>query len=331
MSVINGQMEHALQIYARVMAEARHPEQEIRDMKMTLLLSGLFVESVLEEHCSISALEGFLDRLVEAFDESRGDDLSREVDIPPALIVEKVAGTGRRMAHEFLTSRSEIKAAWLTNTVFSLAQETVEQSQSQGGNFNVNIDPDCMIECIHSCMAFEMASQEISELVLERFVEKFGWSLAEAISGLASLSGSLMAQCMGETMPESVSGRDAAEVYQEFFDELMHSMTREAVRYGAPTGSDWMHNVPANDGEDEPPYTLVTALEPACSHILKGLGLEELDYQAVACARAAGRLLALAVVGEEPYLPAGVAKPLAVCAMSETYRHKLKTDLQAAL
>ena len=42
--------------------------------------------------------------------------------------------------------------------------------------------------------------------------------------------------------------------------------------------------------------------------------------QAVACAKAAGRMVAVAAGGEEPQMEPVIAKPLAMGAMSDTYK-----------
>ena len=50
------------------------------------------------------------------------------------------------------------------------------------------------------------------------------------------------------------------------------------------------------------------------------ISLEPLVDQAVACAKAAGRMLAVASAGEVPDLEPVIAKPLAMAAMTETYK-----------
>ncbi|MCM2344883.1 MAG: hypothetical protein NDJ24_10025, partial [Alphaproteobacteria bacterium] len=50
------------------------------------------------------------------------------------------------------------------------------------------------------------------------------------------------------------------------------------------------------------------------------IGMMDLMDQAVACAKAAGRMLAVAAGGDAPELEPVIAKPLAMAAMTETFR-----------
>jgi hypothetical protein len=48
--------------------------------------------------------------------------------------------------------------------------------------------------------------------------------------------------------------------------------------------------------------------------------MPDLREQAVACAKAAGRMIAVASVGDEPDIAPVIAKPLAMAAITETYK-----------
>ena len=97
-------------------------------------------------------------------------------------------------------------------------------------------------------------------------------------------------------------------------------MTQEAIRLGIPAGTDWRFGLAANDTPCSAPYELIAGLEPACHEFFRMIGLNDMVDQAVACAKASGRMLALAAGGERPELEPVIAKPLAMAALTETYR-----------
>ena len=58
--------------------------------------------------------------------------------------------------------------------------------------------------------------------------------------------------------------------------------------------------------------------------------MEELEDQAVACAKAAGRMLAVTSGGEMPEIEPAIAKPLAMAAITDTYKSVCMDKYQAA-
>ena len=90
--------------------------------------------------------------------------------------------------------------------------------------------------------------------------------------------------------------------------------------FGVPAGSDWRFGLAANDSPPSAPFDLIFNLWPACRDFFRAINLEALDDQAVACAKAAGRMLAVAAGGAAPGLEPVIAKPLAMAALTETYR-----------
>ena len=68
------------------------------------------------------------------------------------------------------------------------------------------------------------------------------------------------------------------------------------------------------------PYELINTLGPVCDNFFDAIQLHGAEDQAVACAKAAGRMLAITAGGDLPEIEPAIAKPLAVSAMSDTYK-----------
>ncbi|MBU0859765.1 MAG: hypothetical protein KJ667_07490, partial [Alphaproteobacteria bacterium] len=112
----------------------------------------------------------------------------------------------------------------------------------------------------------------------------------------------------------------------ERLDQLSYVMTQEAVRLGIPAGTDWRFGLAANDCPTSAPYDLLDSLEPDCDEFLAIIGLDDKVDRAVACAKAAGRMLAVAAGGEAPEIEPVIAKPLAMAAITETYKTVCRGD-----
>ena len=68
------------------------------------------------------------------------------------------------------------------------------------------------------------------------------------------------------------------------------------------------------------------SLEPDCKLFFKIADMHDLLDQSVSCAKAAGRMLAVAAGGESPELEPVIAKPLAIAAMTDTYKSVCMQD-----
>lgn len=173
-----------------------------------------------------------------------------------------------------------------------------------------------LIEYATRCMSYELAAQEICDVLIEKKIARDGWTLGDCIGGLAGAAGWRLAKYNLLQMK-----RDKDTVAEPHdFDELVYVMTKEATRMGVPVGSDWRFGLPANDCPLNPPLELLNGIEPYALLFFSAIPMPDLKEQAVACAKAAGRMLAVAAVGEEPDLAPAIAKPLAMAAITETYK-----------
>lgn len=97
-------------------------------------------------------------------------------------------------------------------------------------------------------------------------------------------------------------------------------MTRETARHDLVNGEDWRSGVAANDAPPYAPVNVVDIFKPYCEALFPVLRLNNSYDYAVACAKAAGRMVAVVSGGEEPEIAPVISKPLAMTAMIEMYK-----------
>jgi hypothetical protein len=283
-------------------------------MKATLMLSGLYVETAfLFENCD-EALQGTFVKLGELLgcEPMRGD-----IDInamPPSTIIDFDAEIGRAMAREFFEDWLDCEYAFhgmLMELTQSIFDQWEEFGQSKQESFRL------LIECTYRAMAYELAAQELCDVVIEKRIGFDGWNMADSISGLAGLAGRALSYSHG--------GRDQCCWFRgselpDLLDQTAYVMTQEAVRLGLSSGTDWRFGLPANDTPANAPTILVNNIEVMCGGFFNAVNLHDYNDQSVCAAKAAGRMLAVACAGERPDLEAAIGKPLAMAALTESYK-----------
>ncbi|HPQ50319.1 MAG TPA: hypothetical protein PLE43_08070 [Alphaproteobacteria bacterium] len=174
-----------------------------------------------------------------------------------------------------------------------------------------------LIEYATRCMCFEVAAQELCDVLIEKKMGRDGWTLGDCLGGLSGAAGWRLAKLnlLKKKLPkESVPTPETSEL-----DYLVTVMTAEATRMGVPAGSDWKFGLAANDAPVNPPVELLDGVEPYAQLFFSAVPMSDVRDQAVACAKAAGRMLAVVATGDEPEIAHVIAKPLAMMAITETY------------
>ena len=174
-----------------------------------------------------------------------------------------------------------------------------------------------LIEYATRCMAYEVTAQELCDVLIEKKIGRDGWTLGDCLGGLCGAAGWRLAKynLLQKKLP-----KDIVPPVPFDLDDLVNVMTTEAVRMGTPAGSDWRLGLAANDCPADPPSELLEGVEPYCALFFSAIPMPDLKEQAVACAKAAGRMLAVASTGETPEIAPVIAKPLAMAAITETYK-----------
>ncbi len=311
MSILIDKTGFAAHIHKCLMNQTSLPDGETDGMRMIQLLSGLTVETLLlfdEPDQGLSATYARLAQLLES--EPSAGALGPNA-LPPAYVIESETEIGRALARRLFED-------WLNcaydfhDLLVTVIQGMIVQlelcGQPRSETFRL------FIECTNRCMGYEIAAQELCDIVIEEKIGAEGWNLADSVSGLSAVAGRCLA--MGHT-PSAVFN---PVTWNDRLDQVSYVMTQEAIRLGIPAGSDWRFGLAANDCPANAPYDLIVSLEPSARGFFRIIGLMDLMDQAVACANAAGRMLAVAAGGDAPELEPVIAKPLAMAAMTETYR-----------
>ena len=282
-------------------------------MKLIQLLAGMFVETALLFEDSDKGLEAIYSRLAADLACEPADGILGEMALPPSYIIDRETEHGRSMARRLFEDWLYCPQEFLDLSLFAAQQMIVameEEGQNRAEIFRL------LIECANRCLAYEIAAQELCDIVIDQKIGLEGWSLTESISGLSAIAGRSLALSFSGAQFAAFRGNDLPE----HLDRVAYVMTQEAVRLGIPAGSDWRFGLAANDQPANAPYELIAALEPVCRDFFRIIGLHNLMDQSVACAKASGRMLAMASGGERPEIEPVIAKPLAMAAMTETYR-----------
>ncbi len=174
-----------------------------------------------------------------------------------------------------------------------------------------------LIEYATRCMAYEVTAQELCDVLIEKKIGRDGWTLGDCLGGLCGAAGWRLAKynLLQKKLPKDIVPSEPFDL-----DDLVYVMTTEAIRMGTPAGSDWRLGLAANDCPADPPSELLEGVEPYAQLFFSAIPMPDLKEQAVACAKAAGRMLAVAATGENPEIAPVIAKPLAMAAITETYK-----------
>lgn len=278
---------------------------DIDGMRLVQLLAGILVETLLLFDDPDEGLLASIDRLSSDLGCLPQLGPLGAQALPPAFMIdyetEKGRGVARQLFEEWLDCAYEFHDLILF-TIHNIMLQLEDNGQERSEILRL------FVECSTRCLAYEIAAQELCDIVIEQKMTSEGWSFGESISSLSAIAG----RCLALMPPEFFTPGG--------IDQVAYVMTQEAVRLGVPAGSDWRFGLAANDCPSSAPFDLIFSLWPAVRDFFRVISLEPLVDQAVACAKAAGRMLAVASAGEVPNLEPVIAKPLAMAAMTETYK-----------
>ncbi len=313
MFAVTNKPEMGARLYKEIIALASDAERGTDSMAVIQHMAGVLVETYLVfEKPDESMLAG----LAKLSDLLGAEPLSGDLDInalPPANIIDFETERGRQAARllfeDWLDCAYEFHDLILT-IIHNIIVSWEEVGQSREETLRL------LAECAMRAMVFEIAAQELCDVVIEEKVAGEGWGLQECIASLSAVSGRRLALSLNAEYCELFSGSEVPEK----LDRIVYVMTQEAVRLGVPAGSDWRFGLAANDVPVNAPIDLIFGIEPYCKVFFEALKVDDNFFQAICCAKAAGRMVAVAAGGEIPEIEPAIAKPLAMAAMSETYK-----------
>lgn len=288
--------------------------QGLNALNLLMGLSGVMVEACYLFEQPDDALDGMVATLAKRLHTGPSHDELPEEFMPTPYVIDAQSEQGRDVARHILNRTFDEPHAF-ASMVTTLVQhhiqliETIDVPREE--SFRM------LIEFAQRGMVMEIAAQELCDVLIEHKVGRDGWSLGDCIAALSGLSGYKVA-----VWYQNLPGfpRQKARAQAAMFDQIVDVMTREAVRYGIAGGTDWTFGLPANDVAANPPSTLVSGVLPFAETFFKAVRAFDPVFQATCLAKAAGRMVAVASGGEMPDISPAISKPLAMAAMTESYR-----------
>lgn len=313
MPILSDKADFTGHMVGTLMARCQLSKKRIDSMRLIQLLAGIVVETVMLFDDPDKGLEAVYIQLAALSGCKPVEGVLHSKILPPPYLIDRETEQGRVMARGLFEEWLHCPHEFLDLCLFTAAHFFVameEDGYARSETFRI------FQECADRCLAYEIAAQELCEVVIEQKIGVEGWSLSESISGLSAVAGRSLALSFSGEQLSLFRGSDLPE----HLDKVAYVMTQEAIRHGIPAGSDWRFGLAANDQPNSAPYELIAALEPACREFFAHINLTGMVDQSVATAKAAGRMLAMASGGERPEIEPVIAKPLAMAAMTETYK-----------
>ncbi|MCK5285283.1 MAG: hypothetical protein KAJ86_06840 [Alphaproteobacteria bacterium] len=313
MFALTNKPEMGARLYAGLVALATDAEQGTDTMKIIQLLAGVLVETYFVFDEPDEAMEASFRKLTFMLGCAPASGVVAAHALPPAHIMDFETERGRSAARTFFEDWLDCEFEF-HELILSIIQNVLvsweETGQPRSETFRL------LVECTKACMGFEIAAQELCDVVIDSKVASEGWSLGDCIASLSAISGYRVAQAV------NVGGRMMFRDNNipDNLGNVVRVMTQEAIRLGVPAGSDWRFGLPANDVPVNAPVELVLGIEPYCQSFFGAINVYNHYDQAVCCAKAAGRMVAVAAGGELPEMEPAIAKPLAMSAITETYK-----------
>lgn len=304
----------AIRIHTSIQALAEDAEMGTDSMKVLMLYAGMLVEcAFLFDNCE-EALEGAFARLADLLEcEPYAGEMGDKA-LPPSAIIDFDSEQGRSLAREFHEEWMDCHYEY-QDMVLYLIQQSFARWEMFGMPRSESFR--LLVESTYRAMAYELAAQELCDAVIEQRIGTSQWKLSESVAALAGTSGYKLAQSHeGRNQCCWFRGSDLPDL----LDQTAYVMTQEAVRHGLCVNTDWRFGLPANDTPANPPTDLIRNMEPLCTGFFNAIEMYGLEDQSVACAKAAGRMLAIAAGGKKPELEPAIAKPLAMSAITESYK-----------
>lgn len=319
MFALTNNPEMGARLYAGLIRLATDPAKGTDIMQLIQHIAGVLVETYLVFDSPDESMMCSLDQLSTMLGVEPLNCPVALSALPPAHIMDRETEKGREAARELFEEWMDC-AYEFHNLMITIIHNVIVSWEEHGQNRAESLR--LLIECVHSCMRNEIAAGELCDIVIERTVAMRRWSLAECVAGLSAVAGYRLAESLDEDEHGVFKGADLPIM----LDNVAHVMTQEAVRLGVPAGSNWRFGLAANDIPVTAPYDLIGAMLPYCNGFFKAINCRDKYAQAVACAKAAGRMLAVAAGGDFPEMEPVIAKPLAMAAMSDTYKSVCRTQ-----
>ena len=315
MFVLTNKPEMGSRFYSALIQLAADHERGIDGMKVIQHMAGVLVETYFTFEDSGQAMQASFKKLAGMLGTHPAPGMLAPYALPPAHIIDQETERGRLAARVFFEEWLDCHFE-LHDLILTVFQHVIVGWEDMGVPRSETFR--LLVECTKKCMSFEIAAQELCDISIECQIGHEGWTVGDCIVALSGVAGRRLAISLGASDDMSVFFRGFD--LPDHLDRVVYSMTQEAVRLGVPAGSDWRFGLAANDTPINAPVDLVRELDPRCLRLFRVVGLSGPYDQAVSCAKAAGRMIAVASGGDVPEIEPAIAKPLAMAAITESYK-----------
>lgn len=312
MFALTNKPDMGARLYSGLIELATDGDRGTDIMKVIQHMAGVLTETYLVFDNPDEAMVASFDKLAALMGCDPAPGVLAVDALPPADTIDYETERGRRAARQFFEEWLDCEYEFhdlILVIIHNMLTHWETDGLARAESFRL------LTECTRRCLGYEIAAQELCDIVLDRKVAIQSWSLSDCITALSAVAGRRVALAI-----DAADGAFSGASIPEHLDRVARVMTQEAVRLGVPAGSDWRFGLPANDVPSSAPTDLIIGIEPYCRSFFRAIRLECPFEQAVSCAKAAGRMVAVASGGELPQLEPAIAKPLAMAAMTETYR-----------
>ena len=323
MYTLTNKPDMAYRIYQALIQLADCPQNGTNGMVVTQLLAGVLVETYLVFDDPDETMAASFEKLSCLLGTEPYSGELWDQALPPGHVIDAETERGRSAARIFFEDWMDCTYEF-HDLILDMVHNILVGWECEGIPREESLR--LLIECTKLAMAYEIVAQELCDVAIEHHVSRKGWTLGDCIGALSAVSGRRLAISLNSNTCMIFKG----SAIPDNLDQIVYVMTKEAIRLGVPAGSDWRFGLAANDMPINAPVELIQGMEPICNGFFEAIELDNNFYQAVACAKAAGRMIAVASGGELPEIEPAIAKPLAMCAMSESYKY-VCMDIKTAL
>ncbi len=314
MFALTNKPEMGSRFYSALIQLAADHERGIDGMKVIQHMAGVLVETYFLFDDPDQAMQASFKKLASMLETHPAQGMLAPYALPPAHIIDMETERGRLAARIFFEEWLDCDFE-LHDLIVTVFHHVIIGWEDMGAPRAETLR--LLMECVKKAMAFEISAQELCDVSIQYQLGRKGWSIGDCIVALSGIAGQRLAISLSSSnMCNVFKGSDLPTN----LDRVVFNMTQEAIRLGVPAGSDWRFGLAANDMPINAPVELVRELEPRCLRFFRAIGLNGSYDQSVACAKAAGRMIAVASGGDLPEIEPAIAKPLAMAAITESYK-----------
>jgi hypothetical protein len=293
--------EEAKAIQSRLTTLIREEETRARVVRTLCVYAGMITETLLEYEEPDVVMEQVFHRIsdllrvepAEGEDEKELMPLAYALDHDTELGRHLARGTAKKLPNG-LDDIHEIAIALVINDLPQWETEGYPKDEMLR----------LLVEAVIAALTFEMATQDFCDLVIEEFIAEGAATSAQGIVAISAAAGFYFTRAQ-QLMP----------LPEDAEAQFTNVMIREAVRHNTPGPKNWEMLAAANDAENYNIPEYLKKLRPEMEEFFELIGLENPLGQAVAAAKAAGRMVAVITVEDVGQIHPSIAKSLAKTGM----------------